>query len=290
VGNTLNLTDTAVVNAQPYRTNNQFTSINIAGSLIVPSGTVLRAMGDVTVTGTITVATGADDTIQGPPVPGIARGIPGTYYGGIGISLLSAARLTRPGPIAGGSGEVKNTNGTAGAGGGALVIAAQGSVTIPAGGSIVANGGSGTTSGTAADIGGPGGGGGGIIVIAARGNLTIGGVVRANGGAGGNAINTNGGTTGAGGGGGGGGGIVHLISINSSSITGTVQANGGAAGADLLVTPVGSNVAGDGGGASGGNGGNGGGGPAFTGPASAAQAGSAGYVIQLVTPSPENLL
>ncbi|HVG63016.1 MAG TPA: collagen-like protein [Hyalangium sp.] len=290
VGNTLDLSNPTVVNAQPFRTNNQFSNISIAGTLIVPSGTILRATGDVTVSGTITVLQGAEDTGNGPPAPGVSRGVPGAFHGGTGVSLFAAARMTKSLPMAGGAGEGKIADGPGGSGGGSLVVAAQGNVSIPVGGSITANGTNGVTTAVAGDIGGPGGGAGGIIVVAARGNITVGGTIRANGGNGGNAVNSNGGTTGAGGGGGGGGGIIHLASVNPIAVTGTVQANGGAPGQDQLVTPTGSNITGSGGGACGGDGGDGGGNTAFSGPANPAQAGSVGHVIQLVTAAPENLL
>jgi hypothetical protein len=70
-------------------------------------------------------------------------------------------------------------------------------------------------------------------------------------------------------------------------VTGTVQANGGTAGADVQQV---THTSGSGGGACGGDGGDGGGNVIFSGPFTAAQAGSAGYIIQLVTAAPENLL
>jgi Collagen triple helix repeat (20 copies) len=291
VSTALDLSNTAVVNSQPFKTNLQFTTITVAGTLIVPSGTVLRATGDVVVTGTIAVQQGVEDTGGGHPPAGVARGAPGSFHGGTGIPLISASRVTRPGFAAGGAGDASVTAGTGGAGGGSLVIATKGNVSIPSGGTIAANGTNGATTATPGDFGGPGGGAGGIIVIAAKGNITVSGNLRANGGNGGNAVNSNGGTTGAGGGGGGGGGIIHLLSTNPISVTGTVQANGGAPGTDLLATAMGNfNQAGSGGGACAGDGGEGGGGPVASGPFTAAQSGSAGYIIQLTTPTPENLL
>jgi len=204
------------------------------------------------------------------------------------VSLLAAARLTNPDNGSGGSGD-RTFNSTGGEGGGTLIIAAQGAVSIPAGGSISASGTSGTNTGTTGDVGGPGGGAGGIIVIAARGNLTVGGALRANGGNGGNGLNQNGGTNGAGGGGGGGGGIINLISANPISVTGTVQANGGAPGTDAMAGAM-TSTAGSGGGACGGDGGDGGGNLVFSGPFTAAQAGAAGFIIQRQVPAPENLL
>jgi hypothetical protein len=287
VGNTLDLSNTAVVNAQTFRTNTQFTNISISGTLIVPSGTVLRATGDVTVSGTITVAVGTEDTGNGPPHPGISRGVPGPIHGGTGVALLTAARLTDPGSEGGGAGD-RTINATGGEGGGSLVIAAQGSVSIPVGGSINANGINGVNTATTGDVGGPGGGAGGIIVIAAKGNLTVSGSIRANGGNGGAGFNgTTTGSNGVGGGGGGGGGIINLLSANPISVTGTVQASGGTAGADTVQV---THTAGSGGGACGGDGGDGGGSLVFSGPFTAAQAGAAGHVIQRVVPAPENLL
>jgi hypothetical protein len=288
VGNTLDLTTAAGVNSLPGRSNTQFTNINIAGSLILPSGTVLRATGDVTVTGTITVQPGTEDTGNGPASPGVSRGVPGLIHGGTGVSLLAAARLTNPDNGGGGSGD-RTFNGTGGEGGGALVIAAQGNVSIPFGGSISANGTNGVNIGTTGDVGGPGGGAGGIIVIAARGNLTVGGILRANGGNGGSGVNQNAGTNGAGGGGGGGGGIINLISANPISGTGTIQVNGGAAGADAMTGAT-TSTAGGGGGACGGDGGDAGGSLTLSSPFSPAQAGAAGHVILRQVPAPENLL
>jgi hypothetical protein len=286
IGNTVDLSTTAGVNSLPGKANTQFTNINIAGTLILPSGTLLRATGDVTVSGTIVVASGAEDSGNGPPHQGIARGIPGLIHGGLGVALLAAAQVTKPVAQAGGSGD-RTLNATGSEGGGSLVIAAQGNVSIAPGASISANGNNGVNTGTAGDVGGPGGGAGGIIVIAAKGNLTVSGAVRANGGAGGAGLNLNAGTNGAGGGGGGGGGIIHLISANAIAVSGTVQANGGAAGADAAAT---TNTAGSGGGACGGDGGDGGGNLVFSGPFTASQAGFAGHTIQTVAPAPENLL
>ncbi|GAB2957810.1 hypothetical protein GCM10027048_25640 [Hymenobacter coalescens] len=285
-GNTLDLTTTSGFNSLAGRHHLQFTTLNISGNLIVPSGTVIRCTGDVTITGTITVTSGAEDNGNGAPHPGVARSAPGTITGGIGMSSVSAAGLTYAPVAAGGAGD-RTLNGTGGEGGGSIAIVARGTLTLAAGGSINANGNSATNTATTGDVGGGGGGAGGIVLLAAQGNLTVSGSIRANGGAGAGGINTNGGTNGAGGGGGGGGGIIHLISSATASVAGTLQANGGAAGTDAFST---TQTGGSGGGACGGNGGNGGGSLVFNGTASAAQAGGAGYVIRTVVPSPELLI
>ncbi|MBN1204067.1 MAG: collagen-like protein [Myxococcaceae bacterium] len=286
-GNTLNLALSTDVDSLPGKTNMQFTSINIAGDLIVPSGTVLRATGTVSVSGTITVAVGAEDTGNGQPHPGVSRSAPGTIHGGLGLPLLTASRMTNPGPQGGGAGDRLFNITQGGEGGGSLVIVALGDVTVPVGGTIRANGNSGFDPTGTTDIGGPGGGAGGIITIVTRGNLTVGGNILANGGKGGNGLNGNtAGSNGAGGGGGGGGGIIHLISANPISVTVSPLANGGPAGTSSAGTTF---TSGGGGGACGGDGGDGGG-ILGTSPFTAAQAGQAGHVIRTVVSAPENLL
>jgi hypothetical protein len=287
VGSTLDLSNSTVVNAQPFRTNLQFTNITVAGTLIVPSGTRLVATGDVTVSGSLVVLTGARDSGNGPAHPGLSRSTAALFHGGLGVPLLAAGHLA-VGPVAGGSGDV-TTSGTGGEGGGALLLAAAGTLSIPTGGSITANGSDGVNLGAVGEVAGPGGGAGGLVVLVGKGSLSIAGAVRANGGSGGDGFDGNiANSVGACGGGGGGGGVVHLLSSSPITVSGTVQANGGAAGVDSpgISTPPG----GGGGGALGGNGGNGCGNAAPWIPLSAAQAGGAGHVLQKVVPSPENLL
>lgn len=223
VGNTLDLTNTAVVSSQPFKTNLQFTTIFIAGTLIVPSGTILRATGDITVSGGITVAPGARQPGNGPAHPGLSLAAAGLFSGGAGVPLLAAAHLGH-GPVAGGSGHV-TVNNSGGEGGGALALLAQGNISVPGTGQINANGNNGVTNtaGVVVDVGGPGGGAGGLVVVIARGSVTVGGLIRANGGNGGTGLNPNGGTNGGGGGGGGGGGIVQLASSGPISITGSCR-------------------------------------------------------------------
>lgn len=285
-GNTLDLTTASGFNALAGRHPLQFTTLSISGNLIVPSGTVIRCTGDVTISGTITVANGAEDSGNGAPHPGVARSAPGVITGGTGMSLLSAAGLTYAPVAAGGAGD-RTINGTGGEGGGSIAIVSRGNINLTAGGNINANGNSAVNTATAGDVGGGGGGAGGIVILAAQGNITVSGSIRANGGAGASGVNANGGTNGAGGGGGGGGGIIHLISSATATVTGTLQANGGAAGADAFST---NQTAGSGGGACGGNGGSGGGTFVFGGALTASQAGAAGYVVRTVVPSPELLI
>ena len=266
----------------------QFVDLNIPVgiTLTVPSGTVIRATGNITINGTLQVRTGATDVGGGPTHPGISLAAPAPGVGGVGLSALAASQLTRPPAAAGGSGDRLPT-GSGGEGGGSVVIAALGNVSI--GGTVSANGANGVNPGGATDIPGSGGGAGGIIVIAAKNSITLTatGQLRANGGAGAQGVNVNGGSAGAGGGGGGGGGIIHLISGSTPTIAGTRQVNGGVAGTDAYINGQ-FNQVGGGGGASGGHGGNGGA-IGLTSPLPA-QPGSAGYSLVTVTPAPENLL
>lgn len=285
-GNVLDLTTPSGFNVLAGRHPMQFTSITIDGSLIVPSGTVIRATGDIWVSGTITVVPGTRDSGNGAPHPGVSLAAPGVIDGGVGLSVLTASALVRPPAAAGGAGD-RQRSVLGGEGGGSLVLLAGGNFTLLPGSTINANGSSGINPSSAGDVGGSGGGAGGIVVLAAKSSVTIGGSIRANGGAGANGVNANGGTQGAGGGGGGGGGIIHLIASSAPSVTGTLQALGGAAGADAQST---NNQAGSGGGACGGSGGNGGGNPVFGAAFESAMPGGSGYVIQSVVPEPENLL
>ncbi|MFZ5445521.1 MAG: DUF7151 family protein [Myxococcota bacterium] len=286
VGNTLDLSTVAGVNALPFRQNLQFSSVTISGTLIVPSGTVIRCTGDVTISGTLFVLPGTGPATGGVAHPGISLAPATSFRGGTGLALLSAAHVVSTPVSAGGAG-VQPSPSSGGEGGGAFSLFARGNVSIVVGGSINANGNNGGVVSGGADLGGNGGGAGGVVLVVGRNALSVAGAVRANGGAGGAGLNGNGGTNGAGGGGGGGGGIIHLLSTSSISVTGTVQANGGASGTDAAGT---TNTAGGGGGACGGSGGRGGANDVFGNPFSPAGAGSAGYVLQTVVASPENLL
>ncbi|HEY1011821.1 MAG TPA: hypothetical protein VGE07_03895, partial [Herpetosiphonaceae bacterium] len=281
VGNTLDLSTVAGVNSLAGKANLQFTNITIAGTLIVPSGTVLRATGSVAISGTVTVLPAAQDNGTFSPHQGIAMAPAASVQGGVGLALLQAAALVEPELYGGGGGARPATN-SGGAGGGAFAIYAQGAIRVFAGGIVQANGQAGVNPNTAGlGIVGAGGGGGGVVVLLCKGTLTLNGSVLANGGAGASGFDGNGGNT-DGGGGGGGGGVVHLLAP-SISVTGAAQANGGPAGANA---GTGATInSGGGGGAAGGSGGNGG--STATG---APSSGATGYVIQTIAPSPENLI
>jgi hypothetical protein len=263
--------------AAPADQNLQFEdfTINSAVTLIVPSGTMIRARGTFTNNGTLTVtpyANGGEadldnataaDAILAPPNPGISPGVAGfgeravgasancdRGKGGIGIgSGLGAAAILNPGPLGGGGGAGATNSTTAGSGGdggGVLVVLAQGSI---------------DNSGTIRALGqstlslGGGGGGGGVIILASKTSITHSGTINANGGAGG----PSGASTGAGGGGG--GGIVQLIAPTVTSTAGTINVAGGLPGTQGAVgsaTGTGNRMGGGGGGGSGGNGGGGG--------------------------------
>lgn len=99
--------------------NLQFTSIAVFGALIVPTGTVLRSQGNVDISGSVTVAPGANDNGAGSPHPGSALASAGSPSGGIGLSRLSAGLLRPPLVAAGGAGRGTEA-GKGGSGGGAL--------------------------------------------------------------------------------------------------------------------------------------------------------------------------
>ncbi|QSQ25934.1 collagen-like protein [Pyxidicoccus parkwayensis] len=258
----------------------QFTNVSINGTLIVPSGTVFRTTGNFTVNpaGTLIVAASAGDNGVGPASQGVSRAPAGEPQGGFGLTQLQSAQLVRPGALGGGAG-AKQAGVTGGSGGGSLVILAQGTVQVLAGGTINATG---ENGGTGSNLPGSGGGAGGVLVILGKTSVSVNGIVRASGGRGGDGNNTGG--AGKGGGGGGGGGIIQLLSSTTPSVSGTLDVSGGAPGVSAAPTaPNTTIVAGGGGGACGGNGGNGG----VTG--SASTAGSAGYDLRTTTPTPENL-
>lgn len=285
-GQTMDLSSAGDVALLGGRHHLQFTSVSIAGVLIVPSGTVIRATGDFTVTstGVIHVNPGAEDSGAGHPVAGVARSAAGEPSGGRGLDLLQAAMLTRPGLLGGGAG-AKQAGVPGGQGGGSLVILAQGTVRVQGGGAINANG---VAGGTGTNLPGSGGGGGGVLVVLGKEGILLNAssALRAVGGRGGDGHNTGG--VGKGGGGGGGGGLVHLLSSTPPLMAGTIDVRSGTAGFSALPTGA-SQVftAGGGGGASAGNGGDGGSGT-LTEPHTP-QAGAAGYSLQTVVPSPENL-
>lgn len=288
VGNTLDLANAAVLNAQSFKTNFQFTTVNIAGTLIVPSGTVIRATGNVTVSGTISVSTAAASE-GGMTHPGVSNRSAGVFHGGRGLFLLQASNL-RNTVVGGGAGHTPNRSNVGGEGGGALFIYSQGGVSITSSGSIFANGNSAPNfSCTAAHCEGAGGGGGGVVVIIGKSSLSVSGAVRANGGNGSFATSSS--TTMVyGGGGGGGGGIIHLLSSSPIVVSGTLQTDGGSGASNAGSSASNVTTPGGGGGASGGSGGSGGGNLSNGSSVNAPTAGAPGVVIQTVAPAPENLI
>ncbi len=271
----------------PAGANLQFSSIQIAGELILPSGTVLRSTSDIIITGMITVKPGVKDSGNGDPHPGISLAASGPYNAGIGLGELQASQIYLPSATAGGAGH-RTLEGTGGSGGGGLVLLAQGNISITSTAIITANGENGMNPQTGGrGIVGTGGGAGGVIVMAAKGTLTISGNIHAHGGNGANGWNGNGGD-GEGGGGGGGGGIVHLISTSTPSVAGSINISGGSGGTNASGS-TGNIIVGGGGGACGGNGGNGGGIPIFGQGTFNPLSGNPGYVFQTVVPVPENL-
>lgn len=278
-GNTLDLTTAFGVNSLPNKHNLDFQNITINGHLLLPSGTVLKATGNVSINGTITVFSTPNGLT---PHPGVSFSAPESFFGGAALPALAAGSLSKAPMLAGGGGK-RTANGSGGEGGGGLTIYAQGQIAIAVAGAINANGANATNTATTGDIGGPGGGAGGVVVLASP-VIQNAGVIRANGGNGGSGLNAIANTTGAGGGGGGGGGTVVLIS-NTLTNTGSIFTNGGAAGTDALVFG-GSNNPGQGGGACGGAGGAAGNsGVSNTGPATAAQAGGAGQFVSIPLPT-----
>lgn len=280
----LNITaNTNWVGTPPTSLNFQFTNITIAAgvTLTVPSGIVLKASGNFTNQGTLSVlAHGAQGAVlvdngttanrmpalRQPGAGAAARSAAGYGervfgsgesaaggFGAIGVSYLpTAAGILKPGPNGGGGGAgalngASGTQNSAGTqGGGSLVILAAGTLTNA--GTINADGD--TTLGL-----GAGGGGGGIVILAAKTSVTNTGTINARGGNG----SASGVSNGAGGGGG--GGIVQLISVNAAS-TGVISVAPGAAGTlggGGSVTGVSGRMGGGGGGGCGGHGGNGGG-------------------------------
>lgn len=235
-------------------------------TLRVPSGTVIRSNGTVTIDGTISVLTGgrggtislmnsgAKSYSYSPATQGnarIAAGFPevgsnaSTLWGGAaGVALQqtearSMLRLSHLGCGAGGGGLLA----IGGGGGGSLTILAKTGIFISASGSIVANGGWPTP-------GGGGGGAGGFVVLASSGAVINSGSISVNGANGAPSFYA------AGAGGGGGGGIVHMLapSITSGAVSFAPGSSGSSSNA---VTNNTSRSGGGAGGSCGGNGGEG---------------------------------
>ncbi|MFP2911116.1 collagen-like protein, partial [Pyxidicoccus sp. 3LFB2] len=190
-----------------------FRNVRIDGTLILASGTTIRATGDIIVGPTGVIAVNPEQQVQSvnSPARGIAVSAAEDYQGGRGLDLGRSSLLTRFDLSgAGGGFRPKHGNPAAvgGEAGGRLILAARGNVILN--GTIdIAGRGAQLTGGQ--PLPGGGGGGGGVLTVVSRGTITLGtnGVIRANGGAGANGIA---GATGQlyGGGGGGGGGIVQF--------------------------------------------------------------------------------
>jgi hypothetical protein len=277
----------------PNGANLMFRNVNINGVLILASGTTIRATGDITLGPQGIIAINPEQQTQtfNSPSRGIAISVAEDYQGGRGLELGRSALLSRFDLSGGGGGfRPRNANTAAyvgGEAGGRIILAAQGNITLN--GMIDAMGRNANATGTQPLPGG-GGGGGGVVTLVSRGTITVGtnSLIRANGGAGGNAIA---GATGQlyGGGGGGGGGIVQFLTANQPSIanSSSIVVSGGAAGASAVTgTATTLAAAGGGGGASGGDGGDG---TRSTAASGASEPGVTGDFSVTVTPQPELL-
>jgi hypothetical protein len=214
--------------SSPPNSTLQFTTLTVTGTLTVPGGAIIRATGNVTISGQIIAKPSPSAGAGIGSVAGRNSGNASVVSGGTGVSRFLARFLVNPGAYAGGVGGGISTADVAGSGGGSVVILAAGSITINGGGSIHADGGAGSTGPPTTSSGG--GGGGGIIVLASRTSITNSGTLSAQGGAGGDGTpqvpgNPN---TGFSASGGGGGGIINLIAPVITA--GTTSVIGGAAG------------------------------------------------------------
>lgn len=259
-----------------------FANISItAGTLVVPSGTLLRC------TGQFHLANGAAITIDrlsaeapdqppfdplansisqdrpvnpgiaGPATSGPPRGPHTTRppgYGGTGLGAAAGAQLRDPGPTGGGAAPGSLTRSqqyltpytAATAGGGSLVVRCAGNVTID--GTVSATG----ANGSSASAGGGGGGGGGVVLVGSGTSITGSGGIDVRGGGGGD------GTGVVAPGGGGGGGLVHLVAPAFGSTVPTTLVAGGIPGVSGgAVDDHTATRGGTGGGGSCGSGGNG---------------------------------
>jgi hypothetical protein len=243
----------------PPSTEVQCTNFTVASgqTLTVPSGTVIHATGTVTITGTITVgngtiaASGGEGWVAAPT--NVNLNVP---FGGTAFSAFALRKLLIPGPLGGGHGGaivvIAQSTAFIGFGGGSLVIAAGGAVSMASTGVISANGKAGSQD--TSHVYSYGGGGGGIVIIASGTSMSYpsGAQINANGGNGAAAqgSSASGCATGADGGGGGGGGVIHLLAPLFTT-GGTLSVAGGTSGGTASGGACGF---GTGGGASGGNG------------------------------------
>lgn len=289
---------------QPAGANLMFRNVTIDGTLIVSSGTMIRATGDIVIGPSGGIVVSPDFQIQtlNPAQKGIAMSAAFSSVGGRGLDAGRTSLVSRADLLGGGSGFRSTTNADilGGDGGGRLILAARGNIIIR--GFIDVNGRQGINNsiptinrpaGAPAPVAGGGGGGGGVLSLISRGTTTVesNGRLLANGGNGAPGWNGSSPVAGQmyGGGGGGGGGIIQFLGANTPVLLNpaNIQVNGGSAGtsavsgtATTLVQP------GGGGGACAGDGGEG---TKSTAGADAAKAGTAGDVITVKADQPELL-
>ena len=237
---------------------------------------MLRATGNVSIGGTITVNPGAQDMGPSQPHPA-SRSAPRASRWAASASASSRVATDARRNLGGGAGARPVTAALGGEGGGSLEIVALGNVVVS--GTINANGRNGVNPQTGS-IMGTGGGGGGVVVIIGKSSLQVSGTISVTGGNGSNGWSSLA-TVIEGGGGGGGGGIVHLLSSTTPVTTGTIAVSGGTNGSNFGTS--GSVYAGGGGGACGGNGGSAGSTNTTPGP------GQSGFLLTTTSPTPENL-
>ncbi len=277
--------------------NLQFTDVTINSGVTwtVPSGTVIRCTGTFTNNGTIAVSSGAygellgGDTSNGirdqgasPANAGVSARAAGHGdfgdsavlelaggSGGVQLNSFVASQLTYPGPYGGGGGGAGGQNSCSGlfgssytshigsAGGGSLVVLAEGGIVNN--GTIAANGDNGKPIGLVL-FGCPsgGGGGGGVVVLASKTAITnaSGAKIYAKGGTGADPDSSQAAS------GGGGGGVIRLIATNGVTVASAADlvVDGGTGGSASAAGSIGGapSWAGGGGGACGGYGGDGG--------------------------------
>jgi len=264
---------TANWTTSPPNTTLQFTTFSVTGTLTVPSGLIIRATGNVTISGQIVVAPSITNGAGIGSSLSVVDGTGGNVAAGGGaVSTQRARTLVNP-SVGGGVGSAGPGAGSIIAGGGGtVVILAAGSITISGGGSIHADGANGQIGNTSTETGG-GAGGGGVIVLASKTSITNSGTLSAIGGTGANAFN------GSNAGGGGGGGVVYLLGPTIAG--GTVTVAGGGAGTN-------SAQASPGGYGSGGGGSAGAGGSSATN-STGATAGGTGLSLTKITGDPSTL-
>ncbi|WP_216617755.1 hypothetical protein [Corallococcus carmarthensis] len=111
-----------------------FRNVNISGVLIVASGTMIRATGDITIAPNASIVVNVESQIQtiNPSQKGIAMSASFGSQGGKGQPLGRTATLSRADLAGGGSGyrSTTNSNISGGDGGPRLILAAKGNIVI----------------------------------------------------------------------------------------------------------------------------------------------------------------